>query len=377
MSYSGPPGLSQSHPSLPARPPPVPGASKPTKFSSTFAPAGASFAAGPAPPLPSTTSYSAAPGYGPSAPPASYGVSQPPSSYAYAQAPVAGRGGYGAQQQQQQPASYGGGGGGGGGYAPGYAAAPQPQAAAYGAQYSAAPQIRNPFPAPGERGDDYDPEMAAQIAQWQSAYIPKEAGAADAAGKSAAAPAPNSAEPAADAAAADADDRKKTVYRQGGGKKWADESLTEWDPSHLRLFVGNLAGEVTDESLLKAFSRWRSVQKTKVVRDKRTTKSKGYGFVSFSDPDDFFQAAKEMNGKYIQSHPVVVRKATTEIKVAAVRDDRKGARGQHKKGGKSGKGGKGGDEGKHQDGYAPHLGPVHGGVQKPGQKTKGGLKLLG
>ncbi|KAF3762506.1 hypothetical protein M406DRAFT_32142, partial [Cryphonectria parasitica EP155] len=150
-----------------------------------------------------------------------------------------------------------------------------------------------------------DPDMAAQIAQWQSAYLPKE-GADEAAAKAAQEGAVNS-----------TNEKKKTVYREGGGKKWADESLLEWDPSHLRLFVGNLAGETTDDSLLKAFARWQSVQKAKVIRDKRTNKSKGYGFVSFSDPDDFFQAAKEMNGKYIQSHPVVVRKSTTEVKPAA------------------------------------------------------------
>ena len=34
----------------------------------------------------------------------------------------------------------------------------------------------------------------------------------------------------------------------------------------------------------------------KVVRDKRSNKTKGYGFVSFKSPDDFTKAIKEMNG---------------------------------------------------------------------------------
>jgi hypothetical protein len=189
----------------------------------------------------------------------------------------------------------------------------------------------------------------------------------------------------ATAAAAAAGEKKKTVVREGGGKKWADDSLLEWDPSHLRLFVGNLAGETTDESLLKAFSRWTSVQKAKVVRDKRTTKSKGYGFVSFSDPDDFFQAAKEMNGKYIQSHPVVVHKAKTEIKPQVVREDKgryhKGkGNWKNKKNGGDGGGKSGSGMGKTDAagaGFEPHLGPAGGGVTKPGQKTRGGLKILG
>ena len=86
------------------------------------------------------------------------------------------------------------------------------------------------------------------------------------------------------------------------------------DPSHFRLFVGNLAGEVTDESLHKAFAKYASLQKARVVREKRTSKSKGFGFVSFSEPDDYFSAFKEMQGKYVGSHPVVLRPSTTEIK---------------------------------------------------------------
>ncbi|KAK3945356.1 RNA-binding domain-protein [Diplogelasinospora grovesii] len=262
--------------------------------------------------------------------------------------------------------------------------------------------------------------MAAQIAQWQSAYMPRDSSSAPskatngsgpngsagatvgsngagsgggahasaggyggypaAAAAAAAAATTTTATEAADPNATNGTgtDKKKTVYREGGGKKWQDESLLEWDPSHLRLFVGNLAGETTDESLLKAFSRWKSVQKAKVIRDKRTTKSKGFGFVSFSDPDDFFQAAKEMNGKYIQSHPVVVHKAKTEIKPTSVKDDRRNNK-NHKKGGghhekKSGSG-MGGHDG--ASSYEPHLGPHGGGITKPGQKTRGGLKLLG
>ncbi|KAJ4295894.1 hypothetical protein N0V88_004596 [Collariella sp. IMI 366227] len=284
-----------------------------------------------------TPSY---PGYGPSAAPTSYGA--PPAASPYvgnpSAAPVgAGRGGYGqpgsynypAQNYAQQPSYYG--------------------AAATTGSYSTPPQIRNPFPAPDSAAADFDPEMAAQIAQWQSAYMPKDPNdpavkATAAAGRTATSTPTTGAqtitpEATGVSASGETNEKKKTVYREGGGKKWQDDSLLEWDPSHLRLFVGNLAGETTDDSLLKAFSRWKSVQKAKVVRDKRSTKSKGFGFVSFSDADDFFQAAKEMNGKYIQSHPVVVRKAKTEVKPAAVKEDRKGKHNKKSGGGhKSGSG---------------------------------------
>jgi len=106
--------------------------------------------------------------------------------------------------------------------------------------------------------------------------------------------------------------------RESGGQVWDDQTLLEWDPAHFRLFVGDLAGEVTDETLFKAFSRYPTLVKARVVRDKKTGKSRGYGFVSFSTPDDFLKSWKEMNGKYIGSHPIKLRKATTELKPKVV-----------------------------------------------------------
>ncbi|KAK7226663.1 hypothetical protein V2G26_014666 [Clonostachys chloroleuca] len=241
--------------------------------------------------------------------------------------------------------------------------------------YAAPPSIKNPFPTPGAAAttSDYDPEAAAQYAQWQSTYVTRDPVATGKDGKPVATaelpkPEPTPANP----------DKKKTVVREGGGEKWTDDTLLEWDQSHLRLFVGNLAGETTDDSLYKAFSRWGSLQKSRVVRDKRTNKSKGYGFVSFSDADDFFQAAKEMNGKYIQSHPVVVRKAKTEIKVTNAKDKDKGRHKNNRKNhnGGNGSGGGGGGGGGGSGGYEPNLGP-HGGATKIGKKTKNGLRLLG
>jgi RNA recognition motif-containing protein len=155
-----------------------------------------------------------------------------------------------------------------------------------------------------------------------------------------------------------ADGKQKTVVRSGGGKQWQDPSLLEWDPAHPRLFIGNIAGEVTDDSLLKAFSRYESVQKARVIRDKRTTKSKGYGFVSFKTTDDYFSAAKEMQGKYIGSHPILIKRSTTEIKATVPQP-----KGKHGKG-HNGGGGAGGDR-------------TGAGVQKKQSKKKGGLKLLG
>lgn len=68
-------------------------------------------------------------------------------------------------------------------------------------------------------------------------------------------------------------------------------------PDDFRLFCGDLGNDVTDEVLTRAFSKYSSFLKAKVVRDKRTNKTKGFGFVSFKDPQDFIRATKEMNGE--------------------------------------------------------------------------------
>jgi RNA recognition motif-containing protein len=109
-----------------------------------------------------------------------------------------------------------------------------------------------------------------------------------------------------------------------------------------------------------------------VVRDKRTEKSKGYGFVSFSDGEDYFRAAREMQGKYIGSHPVLLRRATTEIRPVI---SSKGAKGS-KKGGANGSGGGGAGRGASGKGSGGGK-SIDAGVHKKQGKMKGGLRVLG
>lgn len=105
-------------------------------------------------------------------------------------------------------------------------------------------------------------------------------------------------------------EKKKRIVRMAGGQAWEDNSLMEWDPDDFRIFCGDLGNDVTDEVLIRAFSKYTSFVKAKVIRDKRTNKTKGYGFVSFKDPQDFIKAMREMNGRYVGSRPIKLRKST-------------------------------------------------------------------
>ncbi|SAL95877.1 hypothetical protein [Absidia glauca] len=104
--------------------------------------------------------------------------------------------------------------------------------------------------------------------------------------------------------------KKSTVIRHAAGETWEDPSLAEWDPNDFRLFAGDLGNEVTDETLFKAFEKYPGTLKARVVRDKRSGKSRGYGFISFRDANDFVKAWREMNGKYVGNRPIKLRKST-------------------------------------------------------------------
>jgi RNA recognition motif-containing protein len=61
---------------------------------------------------------------------------------------------------------------------------------------------------------------------------------------------------------------------------------------------------VSEDILSNAFKKFTSFAKCKVVRDKKTEKSKGFGFVSLMDSEDYIKAMREMNGKYVGNRPI-------------------------------------------------------------------------
>ena len=103
-----------------------------------------------------------------------------------------------------------------------------------------------------------------------------------------------------------------SAVRKAGGKVWKDQSLSEWADNDYRIFVGNIGNEVTDEMISAIFRVYKSFLKAKVVRDKRTMKTRGYGFASFADPVDMVMALREVNGKHIGTRPCMLKKSKWE-----------------------------------------------------------------
>ncbi|KAM0952258.1 putative RNA recognition motif domain, nucleotide-binding alpha-beta plait domain superfamily [Dioscorea sansibarensis] len=79
------------------------------------------------------------------------------------------------------------------------------------------------------------------------------------------------------------------------------------------IFVGDLASDVTDYILEETFKAvYSSVKGAKVVIDRTTGRSKGYGFVRFGDVNEQTRAMTEMNGTYCSSRPMRIGPAASK-----------------------------------------------------------------
>jgi hypothetical protein len=76
-----------------------------------------------------------------------------------------------------------------------------------------------------------------------------------------------------------------------------------------KLYVGNLAYSVRDESLQSAFSQFGTVTSAKVMMDRETGRSKGFGFVEMGSDAEAQAAINGMNGQSLEGRPVVVNEA--------------------------------------------------------------------
>lgn len=73
-----------------------------------------------------------------------------------------------------------------------------------------------------------------------------------------------------------------------------------------KLFVGSLAYSITDDELSKIFSEAGTVVSAKVIIDRDMNRSKGFGFVEMSSPEEAQNAIKMLNGKEIDGRALVV-----------------------------------------------------------------------
>lgn len=77
----------------------------------------------------------------------------------------------------------------------------------------------------------------------------------------------------------------------------------------MKLYVGNLAFSVRDKTLNEAFAKFGEIEEAKVVMDRFSDRSKGFGFVTFKDDEAAKAAIAEMDGKELEGRPLKVNES--------------------------------------------------------------------
>lgn len=77
----------------------------------------------------------------------------------------------------------------------------------------------------------------------------------------------------------------------------------------MKLFVGRLPYEMTEENLRELFEKVGAVASAKVVMDRYTGRSRGFGFVEMTTQDDAKAAMDQLDGSEVMGRSIVVKEA--------------------------------------------------------------------
>ncbi|HXZ37985.1 MAG TPA: RNA-binding protein [Thermodesulfobacteriota bacterium] len=102
-----------------------------------------------------------------------------------------------------------------------------------------------------------------------------------------------------------------------------------------KLFVGGLSWDTTDDGLKNAFAAHGEITEAKVITDRDTGRSRGFGFVTFTQDEDAKTAIAKMDGTSLDGK-------TIKVNEAQEKSPRGGGRPGGGRGGGFGGGGRGG-----------------------------------
>ena len=116
----------------------------------------------------------------------------------------------------------------------------------------------------------------------------------------------------------------------------------------MKIYVGNLSYEVTEEDLRLALEQFGQVESVAIIKDKYSGRSKGFGFVEMASKDEGQSAIEGLNGKELKGRTLNVNEARPPAENRGSRGgyggDR-GGQGGSRGGYGGGRGGQGGDRG--------------------------------
>ena len=77
----------------------------------------------------------------------------------------------------------------------------------------------------------------------------------------------------------------------------------------MKLYVGNLPWSIDDKGLSELFASYGDIEEAVLIKDKFSGRSKGFGFVTFTDDGAAQKAIDEMNKKEVEGRPLTVSEA--------------------------------------------------------------------
>lgn len=77
----------------------------------------------------------------------------------------------------------------------------------------------------------------------------------------------------------------------------------------MNIFVANLSFKLRDEQLREIFEPYGEVESARIIMDRNSGRSKGFGFVEMANDDDAMLAINELNGKSVEERELVVKVA--------------------------------------------------------------------
>lgn len=77
----------------------------------------------------------------------------------------------------------------------------------------------------------------------------------------------------------------------------------------MNIFIAKINFKTRTEDLESAFATFGEVTSCKIVRDKETGRSKGYGFVEMPNDDEATKAIAALNEKELDGHAIIVKQA--------------------------------------------------------------------
>ena len=91
----------------------------------------------------------------------------------------------------------------------------------------------------------------------------------------------------------------------------------------MNIYVGNLSWQMTDEDLRTLFEQYGSVTSAKIVKDKVSGRSKGFGFVEMKDTTHANNAIEKLNNTSFNQQSIVVNEARPQTNNRSERSNRR------------------------------------------------------